>query len=161
MTIDPTFVLTNCSVTTRLPSETFSVSSVHFSAGSLECIVVLCTGELIVYKLGVGQDQGVNVYKEVADPELIFLDHIPRVPHSSFFPHHILVAGRGPVVACETSNVGMTSGLYVVSDDDLIYIQVFMRHPTLMAPCSLWTCEAQLSCCALHQEPRAGLDALA
>jgi syntaxin-binding protein 5 len=109
LTIELMSVLADASVATRLPTNFFEISrisSVRLAAESLECMITLTTGEVVVYKLTSGQDTKTRPYREAEDKELIVLEHIPRLNTTRFNPYLILASDRGPAVACDLCDVG-------------------------------------------------------
>jgi syntaxin-binding protein 5 len=79
------------------------ISSVCLAVESLECAVILQSGELVVYRLG---PQQLAAYRESPDKELIMLQHLPGLPDRRYHPYFALIPGRGQVTACRFSDIG-------------------------------------------------------
>ena len=81
------------------------IDSVHLTPESLECAVVLQSGEVVIYRLA--SDPRDNVpYKVASDKELIILEHIPLCSGHRFYPFLMLVPGKGRMTAFAFSSIG-------------------------------------------------------
>jgi hypothetical protein len=82
-----------------------AVTEVHLAVGSMECAIVLSTGELFVYRSRSTQTtQGANGFQ---DRELRSLTHISVESWRSFVPYFALIAPeRGGVQTAAISEIG-------------------------------------------------------
>jgi syntaxin-binding protein 5 len=105
LTIDIKLVLADPSVMRRIPQaflKKAEIEAVYFSTEALEMVVVLKTGEIIVYRLSGPQKP--SEPKESSDKELIILDHVPS--NSGFSAYFMVACASGHVEACAVSDVG-------------------------------------------------------
>ena len=71
---------------------------------SQEVVVVLQTGEIIVYRLS--SPRIATTFKEAPNELFLLLEHVPTQPGDRFLPYFMLAAGAGPVDACAMSDLG-------------------------------------------------------
>jgi syntaxin-binding protein 5 len=81
------------------------IDSVHLARQSLECAVVLQTGEVVVYRLSSGPREDVP-RQGISDKELIFLEHIPPCRGRRYYPFLMVVPEKGRVTAFAISDIG-------------------------------------------------------
>ena len=91
--------------TPKLLEEAHIVSS-HLAPQSLECAIVLRSGEVAVFRLNSPQPGGATVPQILEDPELISAAHISTIRGRYFYPAFILVPSRGPASALALSDIG-------------------------------------------------------
>lgn len=86
---------------------TAHVDRVQLAPESLECVVALASGEVIVYKLksSFGDDE-VSRYWQSSDDELLCLQHLPSLAGPKYYPSLMLNSGRGRVTAIAMSDIG-------------------------------------------------------
>jgi hypothetical protein len=70
---------------------------------SQEVVVVLQTGEIIVYRLS--SSRMATAFKEAPNELFLLLEHIPTHPGDRFSPY-FMFTGAGPVDACAISDLG-------------------------------------------------------
>ena len=88
-------------------SEELRIAAVHVARESLECAVVLQTGETFIYRC----DSGPAVHspaREASDKELLILEHITTSPHRRFRPFFMLAPNHGSVSAFALSDIGVS-----------------------------------------------------
>ncbi|KAG5638396.1 hypothetical protein H0H81_000292, partial [Sphagnurus paluster] len=120
LTIDLKPVLMDTIVTERtcgLIVDKARIESVYFATESLETIVVMHSGEVILYRLS--GPRPVTPKIDVLDKELLTLGHIPS--YRGFSPYVMLAPGQGPSEAC----------LFSVAYHDTLYI-IDMRGPQVV-----------------------------
>lgn len=108
-TIDLGSLLTDGSVVMRKPpsySAKASIGSVHLAMESLECAVILKSGDLILYRLGAAAQTLDSIFREAEDKELIVLEHVPRLSGRKYHPYFMLTPGLGAITACDLSDIG-------------------------------------------------------
>jgi syntaxin-binding protein 5 len=96
------------------------ISSVCFATQSLECAVVLHTGEIAVFRQGQGLPQSSD-----GGQELISTSHISVPTGGKFHPSFLLVTNRGPATACALSDIGMWSQSFANRKTD-VFINNFL-----------------------------------
>ncbi|KZP28851.1 hypothetical protein FIBSPDRAFT_816652 [Athelia psychrophila] len=102
LTIDLEPVLTDHSAIKHMaptPPSKVSISLVRIGAASLDCAVVLSTGELIMYQFTDRTHQG--KHRPPESDELLILEHVPRLKSARYHPYFMLAAGLGTITACE------------------------------------------------------------
>ncbi|KAJ7293050.1 WD40 containing snare-dependent exocytosis protein [Mycena rebaudengoi] len=128
LTIDLRPVLTDAAVVKKT-SPTFVhravIQSAHLARQSLECAIILESGELIVYRPRSGST-GHTLSKEIMDEEIILLEHAVSPNNSTFTPYFLLTTGK-PVSACAISDIGF---LAVAHADSLTVVD--MRGPIVI-----------------------------
>ncbi|KAG6879569.1 hypothetical protein C0992_001396 [Termitomyces sp. T32_za158] len=96
------------SQTSPIPMDHIRIDSVRFSIEALEAIVVLTTGEVILYRLSGPRKPG--THKDVLDKELVVLEHIPS--YRGFSPFLMLSPELGPTEAYAVSDIGLLAVAY-------------------------------------------------
>lgn len=107
LTIDLRMLLTDAAVVKKTsPSfvEHAVVQSAHLARQSLECVVQLASGEVVVYRLKTDSPNP-HKFTESDDDELVPLEHVLTSEDSRFSPYFLLTTGR-PVSACAISDIG-------------------------------------------------------
>jgi syntaxin-binding protein 5 len=110
LTIDLKFILTDPLVSARISSTTLHQTHfalVRITSESLECALILQSGEIFVYRLSSGPHEEV-LQREASDNELTILEHIPRRHDRRFYPFLLLAPDKGAVTAFSLSNIGKT-----------------------------------------------------
>jgi len=110
LTIDLKALLTDPVVSSRTPPNLLQdarINSVYVASESLECAVILQTGETVVYRLGSSPAEEV-LYREASDKELVILEHIPRRRDRKFYPFLMLIPDKGALTAFALSDIGRT-----------------------------------------------------
>ena len=109
LTIDVLALLADPTAASHTPpnllAEAHIVSS-HLAPQSLECAVVLKSGEVAVFRLNNPPSGDVMVPKTLDDPELISATHVSIVHGRYFYPAFILATARGSVSALAISDIG-------------------------------------------------------
>jgi syntaxin-binding protein 5 len=109
LTIDVRSLLGAPLVASRISSSGGSrIAAVHIARESLECAVLLQTGETFIYRC----DSGLGVHspaKEASDEELLILEHITTSPHRRFRPFLMLAPNNGSISAFALSDIGCLS----------------------------------------------------
>ena len=111
LTIDLLTVLAAPSIASQTSPELIGeghISSTYFAPQSLECAVVLQSGEIAVFR----QAEGVILQQNVKDQEIISASHLPVATGQKFHPSFLLIAKRGPATACALSDIGEDLDLY-------------------------------------------------
>ena len=120
LTIDVLSVLADPSVATRtspkLVEEAHIVAS-HLALESLECAVVLRSGEIVVFRQGPSTRERPVQQLDLDDQELISTAHIPIIDEGIFRPLFVMLAGRGSVTACCLADIGT---LFVIDRLDVL-----------------------------------------
>ncbi|CDO73112.1 hypothetical protein BN946_scf185007.g166 [Trametes cinnabarina] len=112
------------------------IEAIYFAPQSLECVAVMRSGAVILYRLDVPADEGPVRQQALHDEELVYLAHIPPrrglrySPAFAIKPHK----ERGLVSACSLSDaafegflaVGYTSGSLLIVD--LRGPRIILRH---------------------------------
>lgn len=80
------------------------IQSVQLANESLETVISLLTGEVVVYRLSPRQDAPQR--GDAPDGELVILEDIITGPGLRYSPYFMLSPGRGSLQACALSNVG-------------------------------------------------------
>lgn len=109
LTIDVLGLLADPSIAAHLPPkllEEAHIVSTHLAAQSLECAVVLGTGEVTVFRQSPPPTGDATVPRTLDDSELISVTHVCTGPHQRFQPSFVLATGRGPVSALAISDIG-------------------------------------------------------
>lgn len=112
LAIDLVTALSDESVLPRCSPEALqegSIRQVSISPESLECAIILKTGELFIYKLN-SEDE---VSGAITDKELISLQHIPSTPLARYRPALMMASERGPVAAFASSDIGELDSYYL------------------------------------------------
>ncbi|KAF5368577.1 hypothetical protein D9758_002181 [Tetrapyrgos nigripes] len=113
--IDLEPILTDAIVMKRLSKSDSNVQSLEFAPDSLDCVIILTTGEILVESLKSSTGEQHLNYLEVEDEELISLQHLPSIPSSRYFPVLLLSPHKGRVTACGLLAAAYEDGsLYVV-----------------------------------------------
>lgn len=110
LTIDLAPVLTDHSAIKHMAptlASKVSISLVRIGAASLDCAIVLSTGELIMYQFTDRTHQG--KHRSPESDELLILEHIPRLQSARYHPYFMLAAGLGTITACEMCDHGELS----------------------------------------------------
>ena len=131
LTIDLTPVLSEPAIATRTSPRFFDsarIQSIELATESLECGVVLKTGEIALYRPDHGETPS-NSQNILEDEELISLSHITPQPGRKFRPAFMLMPGRGSVCAFALSDIGFLASAYT---DGSFYI-VDMRGPSVIS----------------------------
>lgn len=105
LTIDLVTALSDESVLPRCSPEALqegSIQKVFLSTESLECSIILKTGEIFIYRLD-SKDEYTNA---VPDKELVSLTHIPTTPHIRYRPFLMVTSERGPVMTFASADIG-------------------------------------------------------
>ncbi|KAJ7040330.1 WD40 containing snare-dependent exocytosis protein [Mycena alexandri] len=130
LTIDLGTLLTDASVIKKTsPTMNHAVlQSAYLARQSLECVIQLASGEIIVYRLKTGSENPPRS-PEVQDDEIVLLDHVFTSEGSRFAPYFLLTTGK-PVSACAISDIGF---LAVAYSDSLVVVdmrgpRVILRH---------------------------------
>jgi hypothetical protein len=87
-------------------SEESRIAAVHIARESLECAVLLRTGETFIYRC----DSGPGVHspaREASDKELLILEHTITSTPRRFRPFLLLAPNNGPISAFALSDIGM------------------------------------------------------
>ena len=85
------------------------IDSVHFSKEAIETIIILKTGEVVVFRLS--SLQRPTQQRELSDKELTDLEHIATA--GEFSPYFMFAPGLGPVEAFAASDIGMNYCLII------------------------------------------------
>ncbi|KAF7966227.1 hypothetical protein HWV62_39499 [Athelia sp. TMB] len=113
LTVDLAPVLTDSSASKHmaptLPSKT-AISFCRLGAQSLDCAVILTTGELVMYQFTDRTDQGKHRQSESED--ILVLEHVPRLRSGRYHPYFMLAAALGPVTACELCDTAFLAIAY-------------------------------------------------
>ncbi|THH26967.1 hypothetical protein EUX98_g7215 [Antrodiella citrinella] len=126
LTIDMKCVLGDPAIATRT-SPTFidqaHIASMHLASESLECAVVLKTGDVVLYRL-----IHAGGPHELKDEELVTLHHILAAPGYRFRPEFAIMAKMGPATAFAISDIGFMAVAY--TSGTLLIVN--MRGPTVL-----------------------------
>lgn len=109
LTIDVMSLLGDPAVSKRFTPEylaTAQVDRVQLASESLECVVTLASGEVIVYKLKSSFGDDSSHFWETSDTELVCLQHLPSLAGPRYYPALMLDTGRGRVSAVAMSDIG-------------------------------------------------------
>lgn len=109
LTIDVLALLADPVVASHTSSkllEEAQIMSSHLARQSLECAVVLGSGEVAVFRLNTPPSNDAMLPKMLDDPELISATHVSIEHDRWFYPAFIFSAGRGPVSALAISDIG-------------------------------------------------------
>jgi syntaxin-binding protein 5 len=104
LTIDLVTVMSDPVVLSKCPPEALQEGSIHcvyIGPESLECTVVLKTGDLFVYRLGPEEN-----YSVVTDNELVSLRHIACSKDARYQPALMIPSTKGPVATFASSDIG-------------------------------------------------------
>jgi syntaxin-binding protein 5 len=113
------------------------IDSIHIARESLECGMVLQTGEVIICRMRSNSHQ-ITASREIPDSELIPLEHITPLAGRRFYPFLMLAAGRTRLTTFAISDIGMTFYLIpMVSTFIFVYLQDSWRLP-IVTGLSLW-----------------------
>lgn len=125
--------------------EEAAIASAHLAPQSLECAVVLGTGEVAVYRLNTPPSEDAAVPKTLEDSELISATHVSVERNHFFYPAFVLSASRGSVSALAMSDIGKphtalsdvsfadhSTGFLAVSHKDGSVFVVDMRGPRII-----------------------------
>lgn len=129
LTIDLSATLSDAAIATRTSVnflDNAQIASAHLAAESLECAVVLRTGEVVLYR---------TIHAPVSprpeDEELISLQHIPDQSGFKFRPEFAILAAMGPVTALAISDIGFMAVAYAAGSLFVIDMRgpkVLLRH---------------------------------
>ncbi|KAK7063993.1 WD40 containing snare-dependent exocytosis protein [Favolaschia claudopus] len=128
LTIDLQTLLTDAAVVKKTSPSFFehaAVQKVHFGQQSLECVVQLASGEVVVYRLK-PETPHPQQYTEIVDEEIVLLDNVLASDDSRFAPYFLLTTGK-PVSACAISDIGFLAVAYTES-----LVVVDMRGPRVI-----------------------------
>ncbi|GBE77562.1 hypothetical protein SCP_0104400 [Sparassis crispa] len=90
-----------------------AIASIHLAPESLECVIVLQNQAVILYKLNEDESNALNfVQQNLADEELVSLQHIPVRKGLRFLPSVGVKPGKETVTACAISDVGFLALAY-------------------------------------------------
>lgn len=131
LTIDVLALLADPTVASRTSPtllEEAAIASAHLAPQSLECAVVLGTGEVAVYRLNTPPSEDAAVPKTLEDSELISATHVSVERNHFFYPAFVLSASRGSVSALAMSDIGF---LAVAHKDGSVFV-VDMRGPRII-----------------------------
>ncbi|KZT30972.1 hypothetical protein NEOLEDRAFT_1083589 [Neolentinus lepideus HHB14362 ss-1] len=131
LTIDPLFMLADPSLSTVFPPGSLNqlkISAVAFATESLECYIILRTGEILVYRFDSDSGSTKGLSGKLVDEELISLEHIAAPLRQRFHPYLVLAAKKGPVVACAPSDIGF----FAASFNGGLLMIVDMRGPKII-----------------------------
>jgi syntaxin-binding protein 5 len=109
LTIDVLCLLADPSVSARISPkllEEAQIVSSHLAPQSLECAVVLRTGEVAVFRIASVPSGDTALPKTLDDAELISASHVSTGPNYRFQPLFVINAGRGSVTALSISDIG-------------------------------------------------------
>ncbi|KAI0093981.1 lethal giant larvae like, C-terminal-domain-containing protein [Irpex rosettiformis] len=126
LTIDLLSILAAPSIASRVSAELLQeghIASTYLATQSLECAVVLETGEIAVFRQGEEFPK-----KTVKDQELIPASHIPVTVGRKFYPSFLFITQRGPATACALSDIGFLAAGF---QDGSLFI-VDMRGPAII-----------------------------
>jgi syntaxin-binding protein 5 len=124
LTIDFKFILTDPLVSARMSPTTLQQTHfalVRIASESLECALILQSGEIVVYRLSSGPHEEAP-HREASDNELIILEHIPRCHDRRFFPFLLLAPDKGAVTAFSLSDIGRTLLQIVVGPTYFLFL---------------------------------------
>lgn len=77
----------------------------HLATESLECAIVLVTGELFLYRLtSTGRADPLHI--ETEDKELLIVEHVLSQSNQKYHPYFMLAPGLGAVTSCALSDIG-------------------------------------------------------
>ncbi|KAJ7170200.1 WD40 containing snare-dependent exocytosis protein [Mycena filopes] len=125
LTIDLGTLLTDPSVVRKVPTNQAVLQSAYLARQSLECVVQLASGEIIVYRLKTGSENPPKS-PEAHDDEILSLEHVLTPDDSRFAPYFLLTTGK-PVSACAISDIGFLAVAYSSS-----LVIVDMRGPRVI-----------------------------
>ncbi|KAI0705856.1 lethal giant larvae like, C-terminal-domain-containing protein [Cytidiella melzeri] len=131
LTIDLLTILAEPPISSRTSPklvEEARITSSCLATQSLECAIVLHTGEIAVFRQGSSTQEGLS-HRELGDPELISTSHIPVPFDRKFHPSFLMFAKRGPVTACSLSDIGFLASAF---QDGSLFV-VDMRGPTVIS----------------------------
>ncbi|KAF7347607.1 WD40 containing SNARE-dependent exocytosis protein [Mycena venus] len=128
LTIDLQTLLTDAAVVKKTsPSflQNAAVKTAYLARQSLECVVQLVSGEVVVYRLK-PDSPAPHQFVKAEDEELVSLEHVLTSEESRFAPYFLLTTGK-PVSACAISDIGFLAVAYTES-----LIVVDMRGPRVI-----------------------------
>lgn len=96
------------SVSSINPEESPRIHSVHLASESLECVIVLRTGAVVLYRLDMPNEATSFPRKELPDNELVSLEHTDVRAGLRYHPFLGVKPTHGQVSACAISDVGVS-----------------------------------------------------
>ncbi|KAH7930914.1 hypothetical protein BV22DRAFT_999529 [Leucogyrophana mollusca] len=104
------------------------IQSVHLATESLECVVTLKTGELLLYRLDAGP-QGES-HGDALGKGITLLHNIRNQNGYRYHPYILLTQGKASLTSCAISDVGFLAVAY--SDASLLVVD--LRGPSVLQP---------------------------
>ncbi|KAL0951628.1 hypothetical protein HGRIS_008309 [Hohenbuehelia grisea] len=128
LTIDLGPVVLDPAVTAKLSTAgNHRIESVQLAPESLECIVGLQSGELLIYRPKAESHQ-LALFRQAADEDVVILSHVPTPEHVKYHPYLMLAPRKGPFTAYAICDIGFFAAAY--PDGSLIVVD--MRGPTVI-----------------------------
>ncbi|KAH9947113.1 lethal giant larvae like, C-terminal-domain-containing protein [Amylocystis lapponica] len=100
------------SVSSLIPEDTARIGSVHIAPESLECVIVLRTGAVVLYKLDNPNESASFAPKDLSDAELVSLEHVNVRTGLRYHPFLGIKPAHGQVSACAVSDIGFLAVAY-------------------------------------------------